>query len=86
MKRMRSLVGEGIAVVHVDREGLHASGFDVLGDGADQTLPLVFAFVAAAGREQDHRRPPMAVNDDTHVASEPIRMPAVHLAPHERKV
>ena len=84
MKRMRAGVGERIGVVQIHRVGLHASGVDVLRDRVDEPLPLVFALVAAARRKQDHRRPPVAVDDDRHVTSEPRRVPAVHLAPHAR--
>jgi hypothetical protein len=38
-------------VIEVDRERLEAPGVQMLGDGADQALALVFPFVPAAGRE-----------------------------------
>ena len=51
MERVRALVRERVAVIDVDRERLDAPGVQMLGDGADQALALVFPFVSAAGRE-----------------------------------
>jgi hypothetical protein len=82
---MRAAVTERVAVVHVDREGLHAAGLDELGDRPDETLALVLAFVAAARREEDHRRSPVPVDDDVHVAAEAVRVPSVDLALHARQ-
>jgi len=82
---MRAAVGERVPVIQVDRVGLHITRVDQVADRPDQALPLVFPFVAAAGRKQNHRRPPVAVNDDVHVPPEPIRIPPVLFTPHGRK-
>jgi hypothetical protein len=76
-------VRERVAVVHVHREGLHAAGVDELRNRADEALPLVFAFVAAARREHDHRRSPVSVDVDAHLASEAMRVPAVIFVMHD---
>ena len=86
MKRMRSAVRERVAVVDVDRECFHAAGIDELGDRANQALPLVLALVAAARRKQDHRRPPVAVDDDAHVAADTVGVPAVVFAMHKARL
>src|SRR5262245_5252196 len=82
IERMGVAVAERVAMIDVHRERLDPSLIDEVGDRADEPLPLVFLFVAAARREQNHRRPPMAVDDDVHVAAEAVRMPAVRLASH----
>jgi hypothetical protein len=51
MERVRALVRERVAVIDVDRERLDSPGVQMVGDGADQALTLVFPFVPAAGRE-----------------------------------
>ena len=50
---------------------------------ADQALALVFLLVAAAGREHDHRRTPVAQHDDAQLASDPFRIPAMMFATHD---
>ena len=50
-----------------------------LRDRADQALALVFPLVAAAGGKRDHRRAPVAVDDDAHVAAEAMRIPGMTL-------
>ena len=57
-------------------------GVDELADRGDQALALVFLLVAAAGREQDHRRAPVAVHDDAQLAAKPVRIPAMMFAAH----
>src|SRR5918912_766395 len=82
VERMRAAVRERISVGRIDAEHLHAPGVDELADRANQTLTVVFPFVAAAGREGDHRRAPMPEYHHAHVAPYAIGMPAVSLSTH----
>ena len=82
VQRVRAAVGERIAVVDVDAERLDRAGVDELGDRGDQPLPFVFLFVAAAGREHDHRRAPVAEHHHAELAADPFRVPAMMFASH----
>ena len=42
------------------------------GHRADDALALVLPFVAARRRKRDHRRAVVAVDDDAHLAAEPV--------------
>src|SRR5438876_6540434 len=82
MQRMSAAIAERIGMVRTDAERLDPAGVDEVADGADQTLPLVFLFVSAAGREHDHRWAPVTQHDDAHVALEPIGIPFMYVTSH----
>ena len=63
---------EGIAVIGVDAEDLDAARLDGSGHRADDPLALVLPLVAAGRRKGDHRRPVVAVDDNAHLAAEPM--------------
>src|SRR5580765_3760875 len=77
VQRMRVAVGKRVAMVDVDAERLDLAAVDDLADGADEALALVFLLVAAAGREHDQRRAPVAQYDDPELSSDPFRIPAM---------
>ena len=80
--RVRTAVGERVAVIGVDAEQFDAAGVELARDRANETLALVFPLVAAAGGKRDHRRTPVAVDDDAHVAAESMRVPGMTFASH----
>ena len=82
---MGAAVPERIAVIRIDAERLDPPGIDEVGDCADQALPLIFLFVAATGREHDHRRAPVAEDDGPHVAADATGMPTVHFTSHRSR-
>ena len=86
VQRVGAAVGERVAVVEVDAEALHRAGVDQLADRADQPLPLVFFFVAAAGRKHDQRRAPVPEDGDAELPSDPVRVPPMHFTSHASRV
>src|SRR3954447_9960570 len=82
VERMRVAIAERVAVVDVDAEGFDFPRLDELAHRVDQPLPFIFFFVTAAGREQNHRRAPMAVHDQAEFSAEPVGVPAVIFASH----
>src|SRR3954469_9738880 len=82
VERMRVAIAERVAVVDVDAEGFDFPRLDELAHRLDQPLPFIFFFVTTAGREQNHRRAPMAGHDQAEFSAEPVGVPAVIFASH----
>ncbi len=77
MKWMRALVVKSRGVHRVDAEKLHAPGVNQRRQTSDQSLALKFPLIAGAGGESKQRRSPVAVNNNPHIQSQPIRIPAM---------
>jgi hypothetical protein len=82
MERMRAFVIKRIALYAVDAEDADAALVDVRSEGANHTLTFHFRFVAAASREGEDGRAVVAVNSDTHVAIETVRVPTLMVTMH----
>jgi hypothetical protein len=65
-----------------DREDLHAARFDVIAERGNHALVLHLPLGAAARGKGQQRRAPVAVDDDPHVAPEPIGVPALVVSAH----
>jgi len=81
--RVGAAVVERLAHVVVHREHLDSAALDELAQGADHALVAHLPLVAAARREGEERRAPVAVHDDAHLAAEPVGEPAVILGVHD---
>ena len=86
MRRVRAAVRERIAMVDVHAEHLDASICEGVLERVDHALALEFPLIAAAGRKDNHRRTPVTVDDDPHVASEAIGVPPMMVVPHGEPV
>ena len=82
MEGMRSLVLERIAVHAVDAEDADSPLLEVGAEGANHALTFHLPFVAAARREGEDGRAVIAVNGDTHVAIETVRVPTLMVTMH----
>ena len=80
--RVGALVVPALVVDRVDAEELDLAAVDVVAEGRDHALPLELPLVAAARREHEHRRAPVPVDADPHLAPEPGRVPDVVLDLH----
>src|SRR5437667_4960207 len=82
VKGVRSLVCERIALHAVDAEDADAPLVDVRTKRANHALTFHLPFVAAAGREGEDRPAVIAVNGDTHVPIETVRVPTLMVTMH----
>jgi hypothetical protein len=82
MEGMRSLVLERIAVHAVDAEDSDSPLLEVGAEGTNHALTFHFPFVAAARREGEDGRAVIAVNGDTHVPIETVRVPTLMVTMH----
>ena len=82
MERVRSLVCEGIALHAVDAEDSDAPLLQVGAEGANHALTFLLPLVAAARREREDGRTVIAVNSDTHVPIETMRIPTLMVTMH----
>jgi len=85
MEGVRSLVCERIALHAVDAEDSDAPLVDVRSEGANHALTFHLRFVAAARRECEDGPAVVAVNGDTHVAIETVRVPTLMVTMHRMK-
>ena len=82
VERMRSLVLERIAVYAIDAEDSDSPLLQVRAEGANHALTFLLPFVAAARREGENWRTVIAVNGDTHVPIETVRVPTLMVTMH----
>ena len=82
MERVRSLVCEGIALHAVDAEDADSPLLQVGAEGANHALTFLLPLVAAARREREDGRTVIAVNSDTHVPIETMRIPTLMVTMH----
>ena len=82
MERMSTLILERIAVHAIDAEDSDAPLLDVGAKRANHALAFHLPFVAAAGREGEDRRAVIAVNGDTHVPIQTVRVPTLMVTMH----
>src|ERR1041385_4263545 len=82
MEGVRSLVCERIALHAVDAEDSDASLVDVGSESANHALAFLLPFVAHAGREGENGSAVIAVNGDTHVPIETVRVPMLMVTMH----
>ena len=85
MERVSALVVEALIAVRSDGKELDASAVDELGQRTDHALAFHLPFVAAARREGQQRRAPVAVDDHAHVPPETTGVPPLILALHRRR-
>ena len=82
MERVRSLVCERIALHAVDAEDSDSPLVDIRSEGANHALTFHLRFVAAARREGENGRAVIAVNSDTHLPIETVRVPTLMVTMH----
>src|SRR5438874_9031481 len=82
MKRVRSLVCEGIALHAVDGKESDSSLLDVGAERSDHALTFLLMLVAHAGGEGEDWRAVIAVNGDAHVPIETVRVPTLMVTMH----
>ncbi len=82
MEWVRSLVCKRIALHAVDAEDSDAPLVDVRSEGANHALAFHLRFVAAARWEREDRRAVIAVNGDTHLSTETVRVPTLMVTMH----
>jgi len=85
MERVRALVIKTGGIHGIDAEKLHAASVDQGRQTSDEALALKLPLIAGAGGESQERRPPVAVNNDSHIEAEAMRIPPMifpfHVAP-----
>src|SRR5438105_10248179 len=79
---VRSLVGERIALHAVDAEDSDAPLLEVRAESANHALTFHLPLVPTARREREDRRAVIAVNSDTHVPIETVRVPTLMVTMH----
>src|SRR6266498_5712494 len=79
---VRSLVLERIAVHAVDAEDSDAALLQVGAEGANHALAFHLPFVAAARRKGEDGPAVVAVNSDTHISIETVRVPTLMVTMH----
>ena len=82
---MRAFVRERIALYAVDAEDADAPLVDVRAERADHALTFHLPFVAHARRKGEDGPAVIAVNGDTHIAIETVRIPTLMVTMHRRK-
>jgi hypothetical protein len=82
VERVRSLVRKRIALHAVDAEDADSPLVDVRSEGANHALTFHLPFVAAARREGEDGRAVIAINRDTHVPVETVRVPTLMVTMH----
>jgi hypothetical protein len=83
MEGVRSLVGERIALHAVDGKESNAPLLDVGAERSDHALTFLLMLVAHAGGEGENRHAVVAVNGDTHVPVETVRVPMLMVTMHD---
>src|SRR3974377_950747 len=84
VKGVRTFVVEAEAVDGIDAIKFDAPTIDEIRKGANHALAVAFPFIARAGGKAEERRAPVTKNDDTHIAAQTWRIPAMIFAFHVR--
>jgi hypothetical protein len=84
MEGMRSLVVKAQAIDGINGIKFQFATIDEVGEGAKHGLAFQLIFVASAGGKTDQRRTPVAVNHDTEIESQPVRIPTVNFTLHRQ--
>src|SRR5260370_5622408 len=77
VKWMRALVVKAVSIDRIHGEEFDSSGVDEIRERADHALPLKLPLVAGASRETKERRPPMSLDHDPQLHTQPVRHPPV---------